>query len=50
MDWLILRDVLNTACNIKNIANKEVGGEWKGRVGVLTMPSDTGDYHIHQII
>jgi len=29
MDWLILRDVLNIACNIKNAAYKGVGG-WEG--------------------
>jgi len=40
MDWLILRDVLNTACNITNATNK---GVEMGRVGRLTMSSDTGD-------
>jgi len=32
MDWLILRDVLNTACNIMNATIKEVGRvEGEGR-------------------
>jgi len=35
MDWLILRDVLNTACNITSAAYKGVGG--------LTMSVDTAD-------
>jgi len=38
MDWLILRDVLNTACNITSAAYKGVG-----RVGGLMMPVDIGD-------
>jgi len=29
MDWLILRDVMNTACNITSATYKGVGG-WKG--------------------
>jgi len=29
LDWLILRDVLNTACNIISAAYKEVSG-WEG--------------------
>jgi len=29
MDWLILRDVLNTACNIMNATNKGLG-KWVG--------------------
>jgi len=29
MDWLILRDVLNSACNIMNATYKGVG-EWEG--------------------
>jgi len=35
MDWLILRDVLNTAYNIMNTAYKGVGG--------LMVPVDTAD-------
>jgi len=33
MDWLILRDVLNTACNIKNATYKEVGKREGGGEG-----------------
>jgi len=33
MDWLILRDVLKTACNIMNAANKQVGGGVEGGGG-----------------
>jgi len=33
MDWLILRDVLNTACNITIGTYKEVGGWDRGRKG-----------------
>jgi len=47
MDWLILRDVLNIACNITNATYKGVGGlevgRMEGRVGGLTMPVDTAD-------
>jgi len=32
MNWLILRDVLNIACNIVSAAYKEVGG-WGGGGG-----------------
>jgi len=42
MDWLILRDVLNTACNIMSPTYKGVG-RWGGWVGGLTMQVDTGD-------
>jgi len=30
MEWLILRNVLNTVCNITNAANKGVGGWVRG--------------------
>jgi len=33
MDWLILRDVLNTAWNTTNATNKEVGGWVRGGEG-----------------
>jgi len=47
MDWLILRDALNTACNIMSAAYKGMGG-WEGvrrveGVGGLTMPVDTAN-------
>ena len=35
LDWLALRDILKTACNITNATYKRVGG--------LTVPVDTGD-------
>jgi len=38
MDWLVLRDVLNTACNIMSATYKGVG-----RVGGLTMSVDTAN-------
>jgi len=34
MDWLILRDVLNTACNITSAAYNGVGGGEGGEKGV----------------
>jgi len=42
MDWLILRDILNTACNIISAAYKGMG-KWEGvgRLGGLMMPVDT---------
>jgi len=42
LDWLVLRDILNTACNITSAVYKGVGG---GRVwGVaLTLPVETAD-------
>jgi len=44
MDRLILRDILNRACNIMNATNKGVGRqEGVGRVGWLMLLSDTGD-------
>jgi len=44
LDWLILRDILKTACNITDATNKEVG-RWVevGEDGGLTMLSGTGD-------
>jgi len=44
MDWLILRDALNTACNITNATNKGVSG-WVGvgMVGGFTILSDTSN-------
>jgi len=36
MDWLVLRDVLKTACNITSAT-------YKGRVGGLMMSTDTDD-------
>jgi len=32
LNWLVLREVLNAACNIKSTAYKRVGG-WDGRGG-----------------
>jgi len=44
MNWLILRDVLNTTCNIMSAAYKRVGGwEGGGESGDLTIPVDTVD-------
>jgi len=46
MNWLILRDVLNTACNIMSVTYKGVEGVrggWGGWVGGLTMPVDIPD-------
>jgi len=48
MNWLILRDALNTACNITSATYKGVGGQegwgvWRGRVSGLTMLVDTAD-------
>jgi len=33
MNWLILRDILNTACNITSAAYKGVGGREEGGEG-----------------
>jgi len=52
MDWLILRDVLNTVCNIMSATYKAVGGgwgEWRERVGGLMMPVDTTDQVVYTV-
>jgi len=50
LDWLVLRDVLNTACNIMSAAYKGVGGKGGRRVrrveewvSELTLPVDTAN-------
>jgi len=41
MNWLVLRDVMNTACNVMSAAYKRVGG--------LTMPVDTADLVVYTV-
>jgi len=45
MDWLILRDVLNTACNIMSATYKG----WRVRVGGLMKPVDTVNQVVYTV-
>jgi len=53
--WLILRDILKTACNITDATYKgwvdggEGVGRVEGRVDGLTMPLDTGDQVVYAL-